>query len=442
MRRTYSLKVCPFCATRYFSDDRLCSTDESNSISKLSDDVLLEIFDLYRKDHYNNPRPLPVWKWHILVHVCQRWRQLVFSSPSRLNLHIHCTYGTAVRKDLCIWPAFPIVLDLYIAIHLTPDDEDNAIAALENSDRVHSVMLYLTGPQLANMAMVMSKPFPLLTSLKIHSIVGNDPVLPGEFLGGPAPRLQELYLHSIPFLALPTLLLSANNLITLVLSMIPRTGYIPPEAMVVCLSALPRLKTFLIDFQSKTLHPDPDGSCPPHATRNVLPALSSFTFRGVSEYLEDLVAQIDAPELERISVVYWNQPHNVRPTHLSDFINRSVGPELTPSRRAHVIFHLGRVAFTLYRRANYSGCDQRRVEVSVSMEKANGHTPDLTQVLGDFFAILRTVIHLELELHLDDNYQLSIILWHNLDWPYLFRQFPAMQILDVSGCLARYMAAA
>jgi hypothetical protein len=379
----------------------------------LSDDVLLEIFDLCRRNDDSDPRPLPVWKWHFLVHVCQRWRQLVFSSPSRLNLHVHCTYGTPVRKNLSIWPAFPIVLDLYIARRLTPEDEDNVIAALENSDRIHSVKLCLTGSQLANMAMVMSKSFPLLTSLEIHSMVGDDPVLPGEFLGGSTPRLQELYLHNIPFPALPTLLLTANNVVLLILSTIPPAGYIPPEAMVVCLSALPRLKGLLIDFQSKTSHPD--RTRPSHPTRNVLPALNSFTFRGVSEYLEDFVSQIDAPQLEWLSVVYWNQPHNFRPAQLSEFINRSVGLELTPSRRAHVIFHLGRVVFTLYRRANCLGPDQRRVEVSISMKKANGHTPDLAQVLGDFSATLRTVVHLELELQLGNGYELEIMLWHNLD---------------------------
>jgi hypothetical protein len=55
----------------------------------------------------------PVWKWHTLVHVCQRWRQIVFASPRRLNLQILCTHGTPVRKNLGIWPAFPIAIDYY-----------------------------------------------------------------------------------------------------------------------------------------------------------------------------------------------------------------------------------------------------------------------------------------------------------------------------------------
>ena len=61
----------------------------------LSDDVLLEIFDFYKKNHNPGPRykglPEAVWDWDILVHVCQRWRQVVSASPLRLDLRILCT---------------------------------------------------------------------------------------------------------------------------------------------------------------------------------------------------------------------------------------------------------------------------------------------------------------------------------------------------------------
>ena len=355
MRRTYSLKVCPFCATRYFSDDRLCSTDESNSISKLSDDVLLEIFDHYRKDHYNNPRPLLVWKWHILAHVCKRWRQLVFSSPRRLDLQILCTFGTPFREDLGIWPALPIVLDLYSpGFPFTPNDEDNAIAALEHSDRLCSISLYVTGSMWAKMPTVLRKPFPLLKRFKFVTVGLNVPALPDEFLGGSAPCLQEFYLSSIPFPALPTLLLTTSNLVNLTLSTMPRTGYIPPETMVACLDVLPLLERFVIEFSERDPHPDQIR--PPPTTRSVLPALTSFAFRGPFQYLEDFVTQIDGPQLDEIVLRYLDV---FRVVQLSEFINRSVGPELTPPGRAHVICLRDAVVFTVYRRANYPGLDQR-----------------------------------------------------------------------------------
>ena len=67
----------------------------------LPDEVLLEIFDFYRKiPVYYSIRP--VWTWHLLVHVCRRWRQIIFESPHRLDLQILCTEKTPVRQNLCV----------------------------------------------------------------------------------------------------------------------------------------------------------------------------------------------------------------------------------------------------------------------------------------------------------------------------------------------------
>ena len=160
------------------------------------------------------------------MNVCRRWRQIVFGSPSRLNPQIICTYKTLTRKNIRIWPAFPIVLTLRCG---TPSHEDNAIAALEQSDRVCSVTLYLTGSLWEKMATVLRKPFPLLTRLKIYPTDLSALVLPDGFLGGSAPRLQEVFFHYIPFLSLSTLLSINNNLVILTLSMIPSsTAYISP----------------------------------------------------------------------------------------------------------------------------------------------------------------------------------------------------------------------
>jgi hypothetical protein len=56
------------------------------TVNKLPYDVLLDIFDVY----LNVTGPLVFEertnRWHTLVHVCRRWRDLVFASPRRLNL--------------------------------------------------------------------------------------------------------------------------------------------------------------------------------------------------------------------------------------------------------------------------------------------------------------------------------------------------------------------
>ena len=112
------------------------------------------------------------------------------------------------------------------------------------------------------------------------------PALPDGFLGGSAPRLQSLELDSIPFPALPKLLLSATDLVHLTLWNIPHSGYISPEAIVTGLAVLANLKSLTIEFESPLSRPDRESRRPPPPTRTVLPALTRFEFQGVSEYLE------------------------------------------------------------------------------------------------------------------------------------------------------------
>ena len=74
------------------------------TIDILPDEALLEIFDFYLGE--------TKWttSWHILLHVCRRWRLVIFGSPRCLNLQLVCTHKTPVRRTLDIWPPLPIVL--------------------------------------------------------------------------------------------------------------------------------------------------------------------------------------------------------------------------------------------------------------------------------------------------------------------------------------------
>jgi hypothetical protein len=74
-----------------------------------------------------------------------------------------------------------------------------------------------------------------------------------------------------------------------------------------CISALTSLTNFSIGFTSPASRPDPITRPPPPLTRAVLPALTNFCFHGVSAYLEDLMARIEAPLLEVIKIAYFNQ---------------------------------------------------------------------------------------------------------------------------------------
>ena len=256
-----------------------------------------------------------------------------------------------MRKNLGFWPPFPIAI-YYICDDdegFTPNDKDSLFAALEHPDRVCRVDLCLTGPQLTEVATLMQEPLPALTHLSFRweDLGRSPPAIPRGFLGGSAPCLQYLHLEGIPFPALLALVSSTSNLVVLHLDDIPQGGYLSPEAMVACLTALHRLKYLSIEFHPNT--PRPDQIPPPPVARTLLPALTSFRFRGVSEYLEGLVSRIDSPQLSRIDINYYlTQFFDFQVAQLFKFIDRSEDPRLTLNRHAEVIFSSCLVTFEMY----------------------------------------------------------------------------------------------
>ena len=284
------------------------------AIETLSDDVLLEILDLYPdKDEdidLNNEEDesCSYDAWYALAHVCRRWRYVVFESPRRLNLRLHCTSKRRVREMLGVWPALPIVIwDLWSSI----SDEDNIVAALEHRDRVCEIKLRrLTRLQLEKLMPLMQESFPALTKLQIEShdeLLASDAllVLPDSFLGGSAPHLRFLCLESISFPAIPNLLRSASNLVYLYLHGTP-SRYISPE-MVAALSALTKLEVMHIFFHSLNSDSDLEDRALPLLTRSVLPALKSLVIGGNGEYLDDFVALIDVPSINSLRIYFFNR---------------------------------------------------------------------------------------------------------------------------------------
>ncbi|KAH9994347.1 hypothetical protein BJV74DRAFT_884173 [Russula compacta] len=226
------------------------------AIGILPDDVLLDIFSFYVDQADKED------EWHALLHVCRRWRNVVFGSPRRLHL------------TLAYDPRRPVGEMLGKRYRLE-------IAKTRCRD-VPAI--------------------PMLTSLRLSEAAQTETRLPDSFLAGSAPRLRSLTLIGISFPALPNLLLSASDLVHLDLWDIPDSGYIPPDAMAVCLSMLTRLKTlyFGIHFRvvGGTSHPLPPLS------RTLLHALTTLRFSGNSEYLEDFISRIDVPLLNDIDITF------------------------------------------------------------------------------------------------------------------------------------------
>jgi hypothetical protein len=186
----------------------------------------------------------------------------------------------------------------------------------------------------------MQVPLPELTGLYLsfRGVMSSGSVPPDSFLGGSAPRLRTLYLCGIPFQGLPKLLLSATHLVHLWLTNIsPYDGYMSPEAMATSLSMLTSLEEliFQFQFQPRQSFPDVESRRPPLPTRSVLPVFTRFSFEGVSEYLEDLVSQIDTPQLYRLSTKLFHGVDFKCP-ELNRFISRM--PTLEAYDEACLIF--------------------------------------------------------------------------------------------------------
>ena len=278
------------------------------AIDTLPDELLLKVFDFCLCD---------LGDWETLVHVCQRWRSIVFSAPPRLRLQLLCSGRTPVRERLHIWPKFLIRLIVFSGFY---EVDDHIIAALERNDRIHEIHVdCVSNDELAPLVEAMEVSFPALTSLHLKCNAQTAQLLHESFLGGSAPNLQSLHLKNVTFPALPNLLLSIKHLVDLSLSDITRSMY---ETMVDCLSSLTRLETLLVEFRFSQRKPYPTSRRPPPTIRTVLSVLTSLTFYGVMGYLDHLFTHIDAPLLEVFDVSFFNTV-DFNDLQLSPFIGRT-----------------------------------------------------------------------------------------------------------------------
>jgi hypothetical protein len=403
-----------------------CTVGQIISIDVLPDDVLLEIFDFYvNEDSYEGIKK-GIEKWQTLVHVCRRWRSVVFGSPRRLNLQLVCTQGTPARNMLDIWPSLPLLI-CNVGGHLT-NHVDEFLAILERSDRVVEINLdKVLSSELDKVLAAMQVPFPELTHLSLCSNHGMVTVLPDSFLGGSAPRLQFIQLNRIPFPGLPKLLLSATHLVTLYLYSIPHSGYISPEVMVTVLSTLTSLERLSLEFESPRSRPDWASRHPPPRTRSVLPALTFFLFKGVCEYLENLMTRTDAPRLKELDITLFNQIVFDMPQFIQ-FIRRT--PTLETFDKAQVVFEY-RDAGVHLSSSQTSGPGYGTLNVGIPCMEFDWQVSSMEQVCTLCLPPLSTLedLYIYESSHSQPVWQDNI---ENTLWLELLQPFPAVKNLYLS----------
>ena len=379
------------------------------TIKELPDEILLAIFGFCMA----YPLPLPYYEedaWHTLVHVCRRWRYVVFASPRHLNLRLLCM-NKRLMKTLDIWPPLPI------AIHV--DDKEfrslpsvtDVISVLKRNDRVCKIFIDGVPDSLLEAVVATTEPFPELIELELASFRKDTPILPDAFLGGSTPRLRSLLLWGIPFPGVWKLLSSTSDLVVLTLGFIPNSGYISPEAMAATLSTLTRLQSLHLSFETPQFwnqEPNRLLSAASALTRFMLPALTTFDFAGNSKYLGDIVSRIDAPlDYIAITVTFHDQDRRVFDFPLlRDFICRT--NILKAPHRAEISFSNSYSRISLFQ--GKEGGDFKVLNLAIPCYTTDSQLSGLAQACSSLLLPLPNLEHLSIY---KSKYEISPLRWQN-----------------------------
>jgi hypothetical protein len=284
----------------------------------------------------------------------------------------------------------------------------------------------VTSSLLEKMTTETRNPFPALTHLSLSSKDENVPALPDGFLGGSAPALRVFHLEGIPFPAFPALLLSAYHLVDLRLLKIPPEGsHLHQRRWQRVWQRCTGLRTLLIGFKSPT-H-SRETSCQYHIWRTCLPSLATFGFHGVAEYLEDLVAQIDTPQLGYFRISYFNQL-DFTVHKLSTFIGRTPNLYSARFKRARIVLGSNNVYVSLYDEREEL-LNESHFSLQISSRGLDWQVSHVAQILSQSGALISNVEDLAIEVRDSDMPPGGNDFMDDTQWLELLRLFAAVETL-------------
>ncbi|KAI0278530.1 hypothetical protein BC826DRAFT_649331 [Russula brevipes] len=258
---------------------------------KLNSDVLLEIFDFFRRiinyEKYWNDTD----GWFKLAHVCREWRALVFAHPSRLRLRLRFS-GHRTRQAIASTgiPPLPIVVDYSSGIG-SQKIYDCMVSALADANHVCSIAAPTDETLMKTLLMAINSPFPALESLELSYWSTLDFDFPPIFRTHPPP-LRRLRFHGVacPFLykvlSLSTTLVDVTLLLD---SVVIEELKIP---LIFYLQDLPSLCYLTVALYSTTCPPQTALAPPDQMGDIVLSRLRYLSFKGNVPRLEFLVARL------------------------------------------------------------------------------------------------------------------------------------------------------
>ena len=277
------------------------SSSLTSSIHILDDDSLLNVFYLYRPfllgedDGIEDSRLIGGtgrWErgrwWYKLAHVCRRWRNVLLGSTAYLGISLVCTNGTPVADMLAHSPPLPLVIEYTIRgdNDFTAEDEEGAILALKQYDRVHRIRLDMPPRSLQKFITTMDREYSILEYLIIcHPVKDWTTILTfPETLQ--APHLRHLLLYSFTLPIGFRLLTTSVGLVTLCLFIINPSTYFHPNTLLQWLSFMPQLETLFMSFEfaDRSRHVGGQYTHTAITTPATLPNLRYLRFHGFTAY--------------------------------------------------------------------------------------------------------------------------------------------------------------
>jgi hypothetical protein len=417
------------------------------SVHILDDDSLLHVFYLYRpflfgedendlaRLHGGDGGWVRGRWWYKLSHVCQRWRKVILGSATYLGVSLVCTYGTPVADMLAHSPPLPLAIDYDYGHHDMTEDEEGAILALKQRDRVHRVRLCMPVTTLQKLIGAMDGEYPILECLIIEPpFDGRSTILTlPETLQ--APNLRHLTLISFALPIGSQLLTTAVGLVLLCLvtNDDPST-YLHPNALLHWLPFMPQLEMLAIfclaipnrEMERQLTHT-------PIITPITLPNLHHFRFRGVSADLETLVHRITTPRLKTLEIIFFNQLMFSLP-RLVQFMNTTGNLRFD---KAKFWFDVEEVCVDVYPRGE---AEMYALSLRAYCTHLDWQVSFVAEIFDSLGQISSAVEHLTLghKVHRQSSEEHNVV--DRTEWRKLLRSFRNMKTLHISNGLVEQLS--
>ena len=202
--------------------------------------------------------------------------------------------------------------------------------------------------------------------------------------------------------------------------------------MVTCLATLTRLSQLDLGFGFPRSRADRDSRPPSLPRPVVLPALTTFCFKGDGEYLEDIISRIDVPHLRRTFITFFNQLIFDTPL-LLHLISRT--EIYKTSQSADIHFWDGSVEAVIYFPPAMS---YGEIHLEISCRPSDWQLSSLAQVWSSALSPLLTLERLEIfdyQTHWQDGIEIT-------QWLELLRPFISVKHLVLPKYLVRLLAPA